>query len=88
MKEEFKNEQELFTDEEIVKVMEHFDEDVAMDGIDCIIYCVSTRDGKIHSHVRGMKFNVMLALLSVIERNDITIRELERFQLIKSIMEK
>jgi hypothetical protein len=88
MKEEVKNEQELFTDEEIVKVMEAFDEAVAMDGIDCIIYSVTTREGKIRSHVRGMKFNVMLALLSVIEGNDITIKELEKFQLIREIMKK
>lgn len=86
MKEEVKNEQELFTDEEIVKVMEKFDEAVALDGIDCIIYGVATREGRVRSHVRGIKLKVILCILSIIDESNITLEDLAKFKMLKSIM--
>lgn len=88
MEEQISNEKELFTDEEIAKVMEDFDESVAIDGIDCIIYGVTTREGRVRSHVRGMKLNVILCILSIIDENNITLGDLARFKILKSIMGK
>lgn len=88
MEEKISNEQDLFTEEEIVKVMEDFGEAVAMDELCCIIYCVATKQGKVSTHVRGSRLNVMLCLLSILENTGITIEDLKLFKIFKDMTEK
>lgn len=88
MKKETTNEMRLFTDEEIVKVMEDFDEAMSMDRIDCAVFSVSTQDGRVISRVKGFGLNVMLCVLSILEDNVITIEDLKSFKLFKDMIEK
>lgn len=88
MEKETTNEMRLFTDEEIVKVIEDFDEAMSMDRIDCVVYSVSTQDGRILSRVKGFGLNVMLCVLSILEDNGITIEDLKSFKLFKDMIEK
>lgn len=80
MEKEISNEKELFANEEIIEVMQNFDEAVAMDELCCIIYCVAAKNGNVRSHVRGKKINAILCILSILENNNITIKDLEMFK--------
>lgn len=88
MEKETTNKMRLFTDEEIVKVMEDFGEAMKMDRIDCVVFSVSTQDGRILSRVKGFGLNVMLCVLSILENNDITIEDLMSFKLFEDMIEK